>query len=185
MTIRIAFIFLLIFTCAALSQAQQEQACTLKLAQLGQAAELKRLRPGMTIEQVKSVVPKIEMGPTDEFGLSKTSFSPDFNPNIDKQAFQGVRTVSLDFLDGRVSSLWIGYNESFKWKTLDEFVKGITAALSLPARWETRSRGQQLTCGDFQVMVSMVAGSPTLRITDDTARELWEKRRAEKEEAEP
>jgi len=31
----------------------------------------------------------------------------------------------------------------------------------------------------------MVAGSPTLRITDETARETWEKRRIEKEEQQP
>jgi hypothetical protein len=125
------------------------------------------------------------MGERDEFGLSKTSFSPDFNPKINKTAFQGVRTVSLDFLDGRVSSIWIGYNESSKWKTVDEAVKAITQALKLPSAWEAKGRGQQLACGELEIAVTMVAGSPTLRVTDETARETWEKRRTEKEEQEP
>jgi hypothetical protein len=186
MTFMRASLFLLILLCAARAHAQAETTCTLAPEQLSRATELKGLRPGMTVEEVKRAVPPIEMGITDEFGLSKTSFSPDFNPKVDKAAFQGVRTVSLDFLDGRVSSLWIGYNESFKLKTIDELVKAVTNSLKLSASaWQSKGRAQQLACGDLEFAVTMVAGSPTLRVTDRKARETWEKRRAEKEEQEP
>jgi hypothetical protein len=155
--------------------------CALTSDQLSKAAELKGLWPGMTLEQVKQVVPSLEMGRKDEFGLSKTSFSPDFNPKIDKAAFQGVRTVSLDFLDDHLFSVWIGYNDTFKWKTADEMVRAISQSLKLTGVWEAKSRGQQLTCGDYQLVVSMVAGAPTLRVTYEKARETWEQRRTEKE----
>ena len=180
---RIAFIFILIFAPASLAAVQAPPKCALRPELMAQAAELKGLRPGLTIEQVKQVVPSLELGPTDEFGLSKTSFSPGFNPKIDKAAFAGVRTVSLDFLDGRVASVWIGYNETFKWKTVDEFVKGLNASLGLPSAWESSPRAQQMTCGDVQLTVSMIGGSPTLRLADEAARALWEQRRTEKEEA--
>ena len=149
---------------------------------MAQASELKGLRTGLTIEQVKQVVPSLELGPTDEFGLSKTSFSPDFNPKINKAAFAGVRTVSLDFLDGRVATLWIGYNETFKWKTVDELIKALNISLGLPSAWESSARARQMTCGDVQLTVSMIGGSPTLRLADEAARATWEKRRTEKEE---
>jgi hypothetical protein len=183
---RTSFIILLIIMCStALAHGQMSAKCTLTPDQLSQAPELKRLWPGMTVEQVKGVVPALEMGKQDELGLSKTSFSPDFNPKVDKAAFQGVRTVSLDFLDGRLFSVWIGYNETFKWKTIDDVTRAITQSLKLPNAWETKARGQQLTCGDFQIAVTMIAGSPTLRLTDETAREIWEKRRTAREEQEP
>jgi hypothetical protein len=182
---RISLIILLTLSCAVLTHAQGSAKCALTTDQLSQAPELKRLWPRMTVEQVKAVVPALEMGKQDELGLSKTSFSPDFNPKIDKAAFQGVRTVSLDFLDGRLFSVWIGYNETFKWKTIDEVTRAITQSLKLPGAWEAKARGQQLTCGDFQLAVTMVAGSPTLRLTDETARVIWEKRRTEREDQEP
>jgi hypothetical protein len=185
---RASYIILFILTSAVLAQAQSatDNRCTLAQAQMSQAQELKGLWPGMTVEQVKALVPSLEMGKQDEMGLSKTSFSPDFNPKINKAAFQGVRTVSLDFLDGQLISVWLGYNESFKWQSVDDLVKAVTQSLKLSAAWETKGRGRQLMCGDFQLSVTMVAGSPTLRLTDEAARERWEKRRTEKaEKAEP
>jgi hypothetical protein len=184
--IRTSFIILLTLLCsAALAHAQESAKCALAPDQLSRVPELKGLRPGMTVEQVKMVVPALEMGKQDELGLSKTSFSPDFNPKVDKTAFQGVRTVSLDFLDGKLFSVWIGYNETFKWKTIDEVTRALSQSLKLPNAWEAKARGQQLTCSSLQLAVTMVAGAPTLRLTDETARETWEKRRTEKEEQEP
>ena len=171
---------------ASLSQAQgADTGCALTPAQLSSLTELKGFRPGMTVEEVKAIVPSLEMGALDEFGLSKTSFSPVFNPKINKLAFQGVRTISLDFLDGRVSAVWIGYDETFKWKSIAEVVKWITQSLKLTPDWETKGRGQQLACGDLLLTVTMVGGSPTLRITDETASRTWEKRRTDKAQAEP
>ena len=178
-----SLIISLIFISATLAHAQADTGCT--PGQLSNVPELKSLRPGMTVDEVKAVVPSLEMGMPDEFGLSKTSFSPDFNPKINKAAFQGVRTVSLDFLDGRVSSIWIGYNETSRLKSIEDVVKAMSQALKLRAAWETKGRGQQVTCGELAIYVNMVAGSPTLRITDETARETWEKRRTAKEEQEP
>lgn len=180
-------IIIIIFTGTALAQEAQTPAakCTLTPDQLSQAPALKGLWPGMTIEQVLAVVPTLEMGKKDELGLSKTSFSPDFNPKMNKAAFQGVRTVSLDFLDDKLFSVWFGYNETFQWKTVDEVVQAVTKSLKLQGAWETKNRGQQLKCGEFQIAVTTVAGSPTLRITNETIKEIWEKRRTEMADEEP
>lgn len=182
--IRAVLILALIFVCAVAVAAQAASPCPLKVAQLTDAQELRGFRLGMTVEQVKARLPKLELGPTDAFGLMKTSFSPDFDPAMDKTAFQGVRTISLEFLDGRLTSLWIGYNKAFKWQALDEFVTGMSRALGLPATgWAQRSRGgQQLACNDFQAAAQMIAGSPSLHISDETAHSTWETRQAEAEE---
>ena len=172
----------LILLIAAIAPAQDRQ-CTLKLAQLPDAPELFAFRMGMTKEQVKVRLPQVVFGRTDEFKVSKTSFSPDFDPRIDKSAFAGIRTISLDFLDDRITSLWLGYDSSFKWHTVPEFVEGISQSLHLPNAWTSwKSRGQQLRCADFQMTVSIVADGPSFRIVDEDAEETLAARREAREE---
>ena len=177
-----AGLLLIIFSAASSFAQGQEARCSLKLAQLTQAPELRGFYPGMTMDQVKARVPQVVFGRTDRFGLSKTTINPDFHPQIDKASFEGVRSISLDFLDGRLVGLWIGYDRSFKWKTLDEFTNGFGQALHLPDLWQNRQRGRQMTCDDFQVMAMMVGGSPSLRLTDVLAQQTLAQRI---EEAQP
>jgi hypothetical protein len=158
----------------------QDGSCKAKLADLPTAPELSGFRLGMTHDQVKARVAQVKFGPANEVGVSKTSISPNYDPQIDKTNFTDVRTVSLDFLDSRLTTLWIGYEGSFKWKTVEEFVKGISHELALTDEWTTKGRTQQLTCTDFQLTVSMIAGGPSLRIVDLPAEETIATRRQEK-----
>ena len=140
------------------------------------------LRNGLT-EQAKARVPQLDLGRADPFGVSKTSINPDFDPRIDKASLNGVRTVSLDFLEGRLTSLWFGYDGTFKWTTVPDFVKGISNSLQLPDAWRPwKIRGQQLSCADFEMTVIIVAEGPSFRINDQAAEETIAARRAAKEE---
>jgi hypothetical protein len=163
---------------AAATPAQQ-QGCSLKLDQLPNASELRGFHPGMSYDQVKARVPQVQFGRADQFGVAKTSINPAFDSRFDKASFAGVRTVSLDFLDGRLVTLWIGYDDTFKWQTVDDFVAGISKSLNLPAAWSAKRGGQQLTCDGFTVFVSMIAGSPGIRIADEAAQEIVANRREE------
>ena len=158
--------------------------CTKKIAELPAAPELLGFKLGMTKEQIKAHVPQTEFGRTDDFGVSKTTINPYFDPKIDKTKFEGVRSISLDLLDQKLTSIWIGYDENFKAKNVDEFVKLISQSLQLTAGdWSSwRSRGQQMRCADFQLVVQMVAGGPSLRVVDVAAEETVAMRRQAKEE---
>jgi hypothetical protein len=158
--------------------------CSKKMAEIPAAPELLGFRLGMTKEQIKAHVPQTKFGRTDDFGVSKTTINPYFDSSIDKTKFEGVRSISLDLLDERLTSLWIGYDEEYKAKTIDEFVKLISQSLQLPtAGWSSwRSRGQQMRCADFQLIVQMVAGGPSLRVLDVAADETVAQRRQAKEE---
>jgi hypothetical protein len=172
----------LIFLCAVSSFAQQSK-CTLKLTELPASPELFGFHLGMTSEQAKARLPKVNFGHVDPFGVSKTSINPDFDPRIDKATLNGVRTVSLDFLDGRLTSLWFGYDSTFKWTTVPDFVTGISQSLHLPDVWRPwKIRGQQLSCADFQMTVTTVAEGPSFHIIDETAEETIAARRQAKEE---
>jgi hypothetical protein len=157
--------------------------CTKKSTELPAAPELLGFNLGMTKEQIKVKVPQTRFGPTDPFGVSKTTINPDFDPTIDKTKFEGVRSVSLDLLDERLTSLWIGFDESFKAKTVEDFVKLISQSLQLTGNWSSyRSRGQQLRCADFQLIVTTVANAPSFRLLDVGAEDIVAERRQAKEE---
>jgi hypothetical protein len=172
----------LLIACLAQTPAQESH-CSLKLAQLKPAPELYGLRIGMTVDQVKAIVPTMQTSRSDDIGFSTSSFSPDFNPQMDKVKYAGVRTVSLEFLDGNLLTIWIGFNGSFKWKTLEEFVPGISGSLGVPAdAWSASMTKPRLDCEEIEITASMIAGGPSIRLVDKAARELWEQRRTEKEE---
>jgi hypothetical protein len=185
MTTRIlsTVIAMLILCMGSLGAQAQEVQCSLKLAELPVSSELLGFRLGMTTEEVKKRVPQVVFGGLDPIAVSKTTINPDFDPRIDKASFPGVRTVSLDFLDGKLTSLWFGYDPTFKWRTVDDFVKGISPALRLPNAWsDWRVRGRRLRCADFEMTVSMLGEGPSFRILDLNAEETIAARRQAKEE---
>ncbi len=181
--IRKIFWLLLTALFIAASAVAQPRACSTKTDQLPDAAELIGFRVGMTFEQAKAHVPQVQAARTDQFGVAKISINPHFDPAFNKIIFADERTISLDFLDGKLVSLWIGYDTTFKWQTLETFVPGISKALNLPAAWPEKRGGRQLTCEGFTVFASIIAGSPSLRITDDAAQEMIATRREEAAEA--
>jgi hypothetical protein len=170
----IATIFLALATATA-----QQPACKLKLGELPDAPELRGFRLGMTPDQVKAREPQVQFGRTDAFGVLKTSINPSFDPRFDKASFAGVRTISLDLLDGKLIVLWVGYDDTFKWQTIDDFTNGISKSLNLPPAWTAKRGGRELTCDGFSVLVAMIAGSPSIRITDGPAQETIATRREE------
>ena len=114
-------VLLLVITTVTIASAQQSN-CSAKIDQLPDAPELRGFHLGMTYDQVKARVPPIQFGRPDQFGVAKTSINPSFVPQFDKASFADVRTISLDFLEGKLVTLWIGYESTFKWQKLDEFV---------------------------------------------------------------
>lgn len=157
--------------------------CVQKIAGLPAAPELLGFQLGMTKDQIKTHVPQTVFGKTDPFGVSKTTINPHFDPKIDKTRFAGVRSISLDLLDDRLVSLWIGYDTDYKVKTVEEFVPLIAQSLKVSGDWSSwRSRGQQLRCADFQLIVSTLAGGPSLRLLDLGADDVVAERRRAKEE---
>ena len=181
--LRSSAIRLLLVLILASAVSAQDNKCVLKLAELPDSPELFGFHLGMTTAQAKTRVPQIKFGRVDAFGVSKTSINPDFDPQIDKASLNGVRTVSLDFLDDRLISLWFGYDGTFKWATVPDCVAGIAQALHLPDAWKPwKIRGQQLNCADFQMTVTTVAEGASFHIIDETAEQTIAARREAKEE---
>ncbi|HXI22364.1 MAG TPA: hypothetical protein VNG71_00710 [Pyrinomonadaceae bacterium] len=163
--------------CLTTAASAQPTTCSVKLDQIKDTPELFGLRLGMTYDQVKERLPLVQFGRADEIGLVRTSFNPHFDPRVDPKAFEAVRTISLDFLDGKLVTLWIGFEETYKWPKLDEFVNGFATALSLPSQWPVRRTAREIMCDHFSVQASIIAGGPSIRITDEQAQNTIGERR--------
>lgn len=153
------------------------QPCKLKIDQIANAPELRGFRLWMTLDEVKARVPQVRFGAPDEFGVTKSSINPGYDSSFDQASFADVRTISFDFLDGKLTTLWIGYENSFKWPTVDEFVDGIGKSLNLPAAWSPKRNGKQIQCDGFTVFVSIIAGGPSVRLSEDAAEATIAQRR--------
>src|SRR5260370_12776191 len=100
----------------------QQSSCSAKIEQLPDAPELRGFHLAMTYDQVQARVPPIQFGRADEFGVAKTSINPSFGPQFDKASFADVRTISLDFLDGKLVTVWIAYQSTFHSHKLHPFL---------------------------------------------------------------
>ena len=156
--------------------------CTRKMSELPAAPELLGFRLGMTKEQIKAQVPQARFGHADHFGVAKTTINPYFDQTIDKSKFGGVRSISLDLVDDKLTSIWIGFDETYKIHTEEEFIQQLSQSLQVDGTWSSRSRGQQLRCADFQLTVTTVARGPSFRLVDTAADDLVAQRRQAKEE---
>src|SRR5918996_6628664 len=109
--------------------------CTQKIATLPAAPELFGFRLGMTKDEIKTLVPQVVFPRNDPFGVAKTTINPHFDPKIDQTKYKGVRSISLDLLDSQLTSLWIGYDDTFTVQNVEEFVKLISNSLQVSGRW--------------------------------------------------
>ena len=165
--------------------AEARSQCTQKLADLPAAPELLGFRLGMTKEEVKKMVPQTIFKKDDDFGVTKTTINPHFDSRIEDERFADVRSVSLDFLDNRLISLWIGFEDTYKVPTIDEFAKVISQSLRIPTSWSGwRLGGKQMRCVDFQITLQTVARGPSFRVLDLRADDTIAERRQVRQELE-
>jgi len=181
--INLILLFLVVALCACTSAMAQPSSCSLKIGELKDTPELLGFRVGMTLDQVKAREPLVRFGRTDEFGVIRTSINPHFDTRFDQARYADVRTISFDFLDGKLVTLWIGYESSFKWPKLDEFVANFGKALDLQADWQPKRSGREIACDGFSIFASIIADGPSIRIQDEAAQNTIGARREEAAQA--
>ncbi len=175
-------VFLSIVTivlCACFVAKPQSPTCTLKANDLKPADDFYGLHLGMTVEEVKKALPLVQFGRADRLGVMRTSFNPHFDPRVDKTAFPDVRTISMDFLDDKLVTVWIGYENTFKWPKLDVFVTNFSKSLGVSPEWLPARNGRALICDGFTLFAQMIGGGPSLRINDEVAQNVATARLAE------
>jgi len=69
-------------------------------------------------------------------------------------AFEGVKLIVLGFLDERVASVRVEYDENdFKPRSIDDFTSQVAKQFGLPNSWKPAYPSRQITCKGFEVTV--------------------------------
>lgn len=142
---------------------------------IGQSPEVRGLRLGMTVEEVRRRFPALPIPAPSKVGsiyirLSKLDpAEEDFGLNL-----EGVNELSLSFLDGRVSDVRVMYEATREPLTEQEFSSRLSEALNLPHFLS------ELECYDFRLTadarLTARGVGPELRIEDVAARKLHDER---------
>lgn len=130
-----------VLACAVTGLAQSGQ-CSLKP---GQLPAVRGLRLGMTAAQLKTIYPRLLVGPADEFGQARVELLVDQLAQVDQAAFKGVSSLRLNLIDDRVVEFGLTY-ESLPWKDLNQFVTKTSEMLGLPGVWQGGENFQSLEC---------------------------------------
>jgi hypothetical protein len=203
------------------SQTAPVAKCALTLAQ---APTLRGLRLGMNQAQVLARFPGTSLERADELGLSrlrlalidvdlypKGSSNRDRGVQLDIAAgtsegrsftadssrfpdLKGVRRIQLRFVDGRIAYVLLGYDDSFKWNSVDEFTQTVSKNLGLPGDWRAPldsdrvGKEKELRCEGFLIAAAIGGDMSDSRIAaqlslEDTAvTQMVEKRQKDLEE---
>jgi len=182
------------------SAAHPEQTTTCSLTK-AQAPLVIGLKLGMTTEQVLAVLPGSKedpelraqlVRPPSQLGVSSFLVHPEkLEPN-DK--FAAFSQFTFNLLDGRVSSVNIGYNGP-EYSNVDEFISRFVEGTKLPPadRWQAYTGMDNqlkiLTCKDFEVRVFAGGKDGSLNyvlLTDlEAAGQLKERRAKARAQASP
>lgn len=165
---------------------------------MDQAPVLAGLRLGMTPDQVQAVFPGSSEDaevrsalarPPSPFGVTSLIIRPEKFGS--KEKFAGVTQITFDLLDGRVSSINVGYNGP-EYPHVDKFVEKFTEGTSLPGTeaWEAYAgldtQMKTLKCKDFEFQIFAGGQGGNLnyvRIRDLAAETTLRDRRAKAKEA--
>jgi outer membrane protein TolC len=113
------------------SRAPVATVCPLTLAQ---APNVGGLRLGMSTSEARSLFPSLKLSPPDKVGVSNAILNgKDFGGN---QFFEGVQTILLQFWEGRLYFIHVGYPVTNRWNNKDEFISTVAQKLNIKGDWK-------------------------------------------------
>lgn len=179
---------------SALGQTQSEAPAKCSLT-LNQSPTIRGLKLGMDVEEVLRQFPgssndgqiRTAIAWADkQFGVARFS-APTHQP-LPESRFAGINGLSFEFLDGRLSSLWVQYAGP-EWRSVDEFISRLSGPLNLPGpnSWEPTNPSDQKTlkCAGFEIRVFIGGSSLSSLFLRNPAADqvVRERQAAEKEKA--
>lgn len=173
----------LVVACASAARAQQTPACTVKR---DAAPELRGFRLGMTEAQVKTRVPAAQAVNRDPLGQGSLALQYQQLKDLDAAAYAGVGYITLLFIDDRLTSISVQYDQTVTWKSPEQFAERVSELLKLPKAWRPEQEQTQhgstpflsMSCDGFRLSVF----PNFIRLIDDAHEATLARRRDEIEE---
>ncbi|MBA3766652.1 MAG: hypothetical protein H0W99_06625 [Acidobacteria bacterium] len=176
---RLSLSLILFIICAAGGRAQETK-CALSL---GQSPELRGLRLGMTVEQVKARFKIIETEEADAFGVAKLQLDPG-HEGVKSEA---VRDIAIELINERIVSIRLVYNPLDSPTNYREFTERLSKSLGLPQAWKSQANGQTVTgmmlqCAGFKISAALIGAKiPVVYLIGLEAEPTLTKRQEERE----
>lgn len=195
--------------------------CTLGLAQ---APALRGLRLGVTQAQVLARFPGISIDRPNKLGESRLRLNfiagdlyqkgtavrergaqvdiaagdaDGSTFTVDSSRFpdlKGVKKIQMRFVDGRLAYVLVGYDDSVKWESVDDFIDTVSKILGLTGDWlvpadsDGGGKEKELRCEGF-LMTAVTGGDSTdsrvavqLSLSDTALTQTIEKRQSDQKE---
>jgi hypothetical protein len=147
------------------SGAATKRSCDLTVAQ---SPAIRHIRLGMKLDEVLGLFPGSREDPGIRSALSQADkqfgmamFGVDPNRDAYKEKLEGISRLGFQFLDNRLTSLYVGYNGP-EWKSIDEFISRLSESLNLPGPkdWDASNiiniNGlKTLRCEGFEITASI------------------------------
>ncbi|HEV7844546.1 MAG TPA: TolC family protein, partial [Pyrinomonadaceae bacterium] len=134
--------------------------CPLTLAQ---APNISGLRLGMSTAEATALFPALKLSPPDKVGVSNAVLNQkDFGGN---QFFEGVQTVLLQFAEGRLYLIHVGYPVTNSWNSKDEFLTYIARKLNINGDWKPFYNWQDKNVRDISDLRSLALECTGFRLS--------------------
>jgi hypothetical protein len=152
-------------------------------------AQLRGFRLGMTLAGVRSRLPQLKVRPADAFGYSEARIY--FTQRTPAPSFlRDVLLMVFNFIDGHVTSIGVVYDNSIKWRSLEQFTHQVSGSLQLPTNWRSYDNAGNpqriLECRSLRFVASMVRSqtslAPALFLVDNAEIDKLIARRVEQRE---
>jgi outer membrane protein TolC len=103
-----------------------------------QAPKIAGLYLGMTENQMKQLVPGLQISSANELGVSNAQLrAADIGKLADTGSFfEGVESIALEFTDSRLSFIRVAYPVTSKWSSKDQFLSVMAPKFPLRGDWK-------------------------------------------------
>lgn len=137
---------------------------------------------GMSEAEVRRRLPRLRVT-AGRYGLSSGTVLFGGRAAGPPPELKGVAGVAFTFMEGRVARILVGYDDSIRWDSLDEFVGRTAEALRLPKAWPAYRRADNapsrgLVCDDVSLVTHFANPyathkGPILTLEDRAAFEVF------------
>lgn len=102
-----------------------------------QAPDVAGLRLGMSLREAQTLFPSLATQPADDLGVTNATLAGEALGRQPAESYlAGVDSITLEFIDNRLSEIRVDYPVTNQWESPDEFLAALVVKLNLKGTWK-------------------------------------------------